>query len=336
MKYKVSDINCVETFREYLKDSFPNVNYRNDEIVNKCYEVFLNTDSKRMRTKFDAISRYFKSLRCGKQSSVLSKDYWLSMGWENIEEINEKIRNEQKKRSPLCKEYYIKNGFDKSEYENIIRNIQRCSGEIMLKKYSYEDRLKKCKWSKQYWKDLGFSEEESLYEVHSRNGMCKENYNDIEEYNSIIKRHSDKQKELYARNPEKYWKNNFGYESNEEINVFKNISEKIDDIKHIHFGINVQNTILEEKFNKKYVISDGYIKIGEEIIIFEYDGAYWHDIKYDEIRDETIFLVRNDIIGVIRIGENYFKNNNIDKIIKDIKYAIKDIKSKKYKRKLLY
>jgi len=93
---------------------------------------------------------------------------------------------------------------------------------------------------------------------------------------------------------------------------------------------------LEEKFNKKYVISDGYLKIGEEIIIFEYDDAYWHDIKYDEIRDETIFLVRNDIIGVIRIGENYFKNNNIDKIIKDIKYAIKDIKSKKYKRKLLY
>lgn len=35
-------------------------------------------------------------------------------------------------------------------------------------------------------------------------------------------------------------------------------------------------------------------------------------------------------------GETYFKNNNIDKIIKDIKYAIKDIKSKKYKRKLLY
>lgn len=33
---------------------------------------------------------------------------------------------------------------------------------------------------------------------------------------------------------------------------------------------------------------------------------------------------------------NYFKNNNIDKIIKDIKYAIKDIKSKRYKRKLLY
>ena len=43
----------------------------------------------------------------------------------------------------------------------------------------------------------------------------------------------------------------------------------------------------------------------------------------------------NDI-GVVRIGGNYFKNNNIDKIIKDIKYAIEDIKSKKYKRKLLY
>ena len=45
---------------------------------------------------------------------------------------------------------------------------------------------------------------------------------------------------------------------------------------------------------------------------------------------------RKDIIGIIRIGDIYFKGNNIEKIIKDIEYAIEDIKSKKCKRKLLY
>ena len=70
--------------------------------------------------------------------------------------------------------------------------------------------------------------------------------------------------------------------------------------------------------------------------MFEYDGNFWHDIEYDEIRDDIILSKRKDIIGIIRIGDIYFKGNNIEKIIKDIEYAIEDIKSKKCKRKLLY
>ena len=81
------------------------------------------------------------------------------------------------------------------------------------------------------------------------------------------------------------------------------------------------------KLKTKKLIAEEYVDNIDFIVSLEFRNTF---------RDETIFLVRNDIIGVIRIGENYFKNNNIDKIIKDIKYAIKDIKSKKYKRKLLY
>lgn len=129
---------------------------------------------------------------------------------------------------------------------------------------------------------------------------------------------------------------NLGYESREEINVFNVLSKYIPEIKHLHMGINVQNTNLEKKYNKQYVLSDGYIGTDCGNIIFEYDGKFWHNEEFDNMRDDIILSIRKDIIGIIRIGDTYFKINNIKKIINDIKYAIEDIKNKEYKRKLLY
>lgn len=87
---------------------------------------------------------------------------------------------------------------------------------------------------------------------------------------------------------------------------------------------------------KQYIICDGYLKIDEKIIILEYDGTYWHDEKYDELRDEVIFELRPDIIGIIPINDNFVKNNNLSIIKKEIEYAIKDITSKKCKKKCIY
>ena len=336
MKYRVSDICCIEIFKSFLKQSFPNINENNEYLVQKCYEVFLNTKSNRIRNKFDDISKYLKSLRCGKSSSVLSIDYWKSMGWENCEEIYKKISFEQRKRSPLCKEYYIDKDVSESEYTETIKKIQKERSDKMIKKYPYKERLKKCKWSKQYWIENGFSEDEATFQVHKLNGMCRENYKSDDEYESAIKKQSERQKELYRLNPEKYWKKNLGYESKEELYFFNEISKHLCGLKHLHLGINVQNTELYSKYGKQYVITYGYIEFENNIILFEYDGNFWHDIEYDEIRDDIILSKRKDIIGIIRIGDIYFKGNNIEKIIKDIEYAIEDIKSKKCKRKLLY
>lgn len=336
MKYKVSDINSLDIFKLYLKQEFPNINDDNEDLVKQCYLVFLNTNTNRMRCKFDSISNYLKSRRNGKSSSVLSLEYWKSMGWDDVSVIQDKISFEQKCRSPLSKEYYIKQGIPEDEYTRIIKEIQCGRNEKSIKKYTYDDRLKRCKWSKEYWIDKGYSENDALIEVHKLNGMCPEKYENIDDYISIIKRHSDRQRKLYKLNPEKYWKKNLGYESKEEIDVFNEISKYLYDLKHLHIGINVQGTDLELKYNKQYVLSDGYIKIENKIILFEYDGSYWHNNEYDELRDDILFSVRNDIIGIIRISDTYFKSNDIKKIINDIKYAIEDIKSKKCKRKLLY
>lgn len=62
-----------------------------------------------------------------------------------------------------------------------------------------------------------------------------------------------------------------------------------------------------------HLICDEYLKIDEPFIILEYDGTYWHDEKYDELR-----------------------NNNLSIIKKEIEYAINDIKSKKCKKKCIY
>lgn len=206
MKYTVKDITTIDIFRCFLKDSFPNINIDNENLVSECYKVFLDDKTHNVRTKYDAISSYLKTLRGGKSSSVLSIDYWKSMGWTDIESIKEMIKKEQKNRSPLSEDYYIKRGVDKCECINIIKDIQAKRGKRVSEKYSYEERIKNCKWSKQYWIDRGFSEEDALLEVHKLNGMCVENYDNIDDYRKIIREHSERQKNLYRSNPEKYWK----------------------------------------------------------------------------------------------------------------------------------
>jgi hypothetical protein len=274
--------------------------------------------------------------RGGKQSSVISIEYWKSLGWENMTDIKQKISYEQKVRSPLSIDYYVKKGYSKQDAIKQICEIQSKRAKICIDKYTYEDRLNRCKWSFQYWINQGYSEEDAKMEVYKLNGMCKECYEDEDEYKKQIELHSKRQRQLYNQNPEKYWKNHLGYESREEISFFNELSKYNYDIKHLHLGINVQNTILDDMYKKQYILTDGYLKIEDELIIIEYDGLYYHDEVYDNLRDDVIFSIRPDIIGIIRVSDSFYKSNKIEQIRKEIDYAIKDIKSKKYKRKWLY
>ena len=71
------------------------------------------------------------------------------------------------------------------------------------------------------------------------------------------------------------------------------------------------------------------------IILFEYDGLYWHNQSYDELKDSVALELRHDILGIIRVSCEHFKTNK-DKTIKLIKNAIKKIKSKESNRIKIY
>ena len=71
------------------------------------------------------------------------------------------------------------------------------------------------------------------------------------------------------------------------------------------------------------------------IILIEYDGLYWHNQSYDNIKDDIVLDTRNDIIGIIRISDVKYKENN-DKVIKKINYGIEEIKNKKINRIKIY
>jgi len=108
----------------------------------------------------------------------------------------------------------------------------------------------------------------------------------------------------YLRKTETY-KNFLGHVSNEETIFFKFIKEYINkEIKHKEFLINVRKS---NKTKKNVYLVDGYLKIEEGLILIEYDGDYWHDEIYDDLKDEVILEIRKDILGIIRISSSYFE-----------------------------
>jgi hypothetical protein len=277
-----------------------------------------------------------KSLRNGKNSSVVSIDYWKSMGWDDVSDIKRRILYQQRRNSKRCAEYYISRGYSEDDAIKMVSGYQKKFTEIKNQKYSREELSQMSVWSVAYWIGLGFSEEESKKIIRKYNGSCKECYSDEQEYYRHIQKMSESKKALYIDNPDKFWRERTPYSSKEENVFFDNLSSFLSDVKHLHFGINVQNTMLCDVYNKQYIVCDGYIKCDNGIIILEYDGGYWHNMEYDEIRDKVIMSVRDDILGIIRVNDLYVKNNNIQSIKKAVEYAIKDIKGKKCTRRLLY
>jgi len=334
MKY--DDIKNFNDFQKYISEAFPNININNIELIYHLYDIFKKSKTKRMRSVYDNMSNYMKSLRGGKGSSLVSVDYWKSMGWTDDCDIIQRISIQQRKNSKRCPEYYISRGYSEKESNEKVSEFQKLFTELKYKKYTHEELSKMSAWSIAYWTKLGFNEDEAKQMIKRYNCSCKECYANEDDYYKHIQELSDKKKKIYKDNPDKFWHKRTPYTSKEENAFFDNLSSLMFEVKHLHFGINVQNTELSIKYNKQYIVCDGYIIDDDGIIILEYDGTYWHNSDYDELRDSVIFNLRDDILGIIRINDIFVKNNNIQTIKKEVDYAIKDIKSKKCKRKLLY
>lgn len=326
-------INNVNELKDYILNISPyyngnkkNWNLENTDFLNK---IFINLEIKEYtKTKLDKkLRNIIGSFSSKNKCSTISLDYLLTIGW-NEEESKLLISQKQKERSIRCIEYWIKNGYTEEESLEKIKEAQANSG-----KKAWEDSIKMKNNSpmfKEYWENIGYSKEDAL---RKRNPSCRDyfKYNSDKDYEEKIIRMSEQTKALWQ---DDNFINKQRYESRpisqEEIDFFTLITNDITDIKHKPFGINVKNF----SDNKKYFVCDGYIKIDEGIIIFEYDGTYWHNLEEDNLKDNLIFKAREDIIGIIRITDSYYKQNkkNKNNIIKEINEAINKIKSKECKK----
>ena len=330
------DVKNIDDFKSFLKDVIPNVNYSNVALIVELYEMFKTYNTNDVRQIYDNFSAYFKEKRGGSGSSTVSIKYWEALGWNNLEEIKNNIATEQRKRSPRCVEYYLNKGYTKEESELKVKEIQKENTKKRFSKYTKEELSEQSVWGVKHWMKLGYSEEDAKEKIKKYNASCRECYKTDEEYKKSRQKMSEMKKNLYYSNPDEYWGKHILYSSKEETEFFNKISTFIYGVNHLSFGVNVANTKFSDEYKRVYVLCDGYIKCDEKIIIIEYDGLYWHNKYFDEERDNTIFELRQDIIGIIRISDKYYKRNNLQTLIERINYGIEKIKSGECKKEFIY
>ena len=320
--------NLIE-FKNLLVKHYPDLNINNEQHILELYSFVYSNKIKGMVDFNSKCQLFFKQFRNGKAHSLLSREYWLSMG-HSIEYANKKISQNQKINSPLNKEHWLKKGFSEDDAIIKIKEIQSNRSNLRYEKYTKEEISRQSTWSVEYWVNKGFSREDAIKKSHERNYSCREFWSSDIEYDNIKKIIAQKQKDFVKNNPEIY-KSFFGSVSKEEIIFFSDLCKNIDKIKHIEFVVNIQNS---DELNQGIIKYDGYYKDGDFLILIEYDGLYWHKQDYDELKDKICLSIRDDISGIIRISDHSYKNNN--KTIKLIKDAIEQIKSKECNRVKIY
>lgn len=118
--------------------------------------------------------------------------------------------------------------------------------------------------------------------------------------------------------------------SKEEINFFDILNSFDLNILHKQFLVNISRCKCNDKNVKIY---DGYLKTDNGIILFEYDGSYWHNEDNDKLYDDCVLDIRKDILAIIRYNDHYVKYltklKDINKIKEDTINAIEEIKNNK-------
>jgi len=327
--YKKSSLDFT-LFKQLIKYTFPNINTENIEYLNELFNV-INKVKIRGSVHFTKIFRnYFRNVRNNKLVSDSSVIYWTSLGWDEKAAI-EKIKKIQSKKSHLTIQYWINKGYTIENANKKISEVQSNNSNKRYEKYTKKELSEQSVWSKSHWVKKGLSEEDAEYQANKRNYAKREFWKSDQEYEEVKKIIGKKTSEFIKNNPEKY-KSFFGSTSKEEIEFFNYIKKHINSINHNQFIINVKESL---ELNQGIIKYDGYIKYDNNVILIEYDGLYWHNQSYDEIKDYVALNIRNDILGIIRISCKQFKTNK-NNLIKLIKDGIKKIKSKESNRIKIY
>jgi len=317
-------------FKELLIEHFPAFNISNTDYLNTVYSYICGIKIKGKVSFIRECSKFFKLQRNGKGGSRTSKDYWVSIGWSEDEAIK-KVSELQSARSILTVGYWTNRGYSESEAKKMVAERQSYNSKKRYEKYTADEISSQSVWSKSYWMAKGYTEEEAEYEIAKRNYGKREFWNSDKEYAEIKKIIGKKTSNFIKNNPEKY-KSFFGSVSKEETVFFEDLCSSIPGVNHKPFIVNVKAS---ESLNQGIVKYDGYLKTDGGIILIEYDGLYWHNQSYDEIKDTVTLDIRNNILGIIRVSCEHYKTKPI-KTIKIINHAIKEIKSKKSNRVKIY
>lgn len=259
-------------------------------------------------------------------SSELREEYYFHRGYIDKQEIDDKISQLQRKNSKRCIEHWVKKGFTESD---AILKVAEWQSKISKNRTS-EQRVSV--WQKQYWMNKhNFTLEQAEEAIKKYNPSRREFYDDEKAW--------ELGKEKISHRVKKLWENGIYDDaikiietrrvSGEEKCFFADIQNET--LKHLPFGVNVRLSTHTEAI---YYVFDGYAKTKKGIILIEYDGTYWHNQERDTIRDKETLETRDDIIGIIRVQDKFYRKNRTN-IKQHIEYAIKKIESKESNRVLL-
>lgn len=327
------NITTKNDFEIFVKNTFENFNFDNTEYFNKLWLYFINNfKSKNARKAYNICVKFFKENRNTKHGSLISTDYWISMGYSMEYAIN-KVSELQRKRSMLTEEYWSDKGYSDIDAKNKIKELQSINSVKRFNKYNKDELRKQSVWCKDYWIEKGYSFDEAISKCHEYNFGCREFYKSDNDYEVAKKYMSDYRKNVIKNNPDKYIKfftSSPLTVSNEEILFFNDIENSL--IHHKQFVINVSK---DKTTDDKVFIYDGYYKEDNILILIEYDGLYWHNESWDDLKDSITFNIRDDISGIIRVSDAYYKKHKsiIKNIVND---GITEIKNRKHRRIKFY
>lgn len=220
------------------------------------------------------------------------KKYWTDLGYSD-DDAAKLVSDEQRKRSPLCKEYYINKGItdqveiDKQIVNAMKRRSRRCVEYYLTQGYTFDESVQKVS---EYQALL--SSKSSKFTGHKHSDLSKQKISDSlliywddnvdrKEINSNFCRERNLRAiELYGKDV--WLRKNFG-SKNKSIGCISKLERNVQQYL-IDF-----NSSLNYKFNK-LVPGTSYVAdiMINDFLIVEVNGDYWHANPNKYKKDERI------------------------------------------------
>lgn len=285
-------INYINSEKNPLNINLDNVDYVNNFVDNCCtFETVYTYNS--LRALFDkTVDEYYKShFDCSKQYKNTNIEFYLARGFDE-ESAKKYISSMQTKRN-----YSLSGNISLSESEinDIIDDIDK-------------NDANKTKLSMRYWKSIGLNDDDSLQKINeSKETVNLSETNEGEHLTSVVKRCGYNVKHIIC-----------DYGGRGDINLMVSFLK----MKKIDITLEPIVKLLNRTNISDFYVFDGYIKVGDAIILFDF-------FKNDDVVDyKTIIKKDKTSLGVIAIDYNVIANmlfSDLSPLIEKISKCINDI-----------